>query len=169
MTKAISFMRITFVVLVFALFIQKMAFAGPVLYENVHAPYTHTPDGYQLRTFHFQGVRLHLALMIRESHGYLSYREYLTPFGPVSISQSRDPIGWITRFPAQPRALTTQSDRTEVPVLANGTTPHGADWYLVNLDGRWRLHLQFAGGFADLWITTNTPLASVALIAAGLY
>lgn len=151
------------------LVISKPASANTVLNENVAHPMLVTPDGYRIKSPHFRGVRLHQSAMYVRAHDYIILREYVTPFGLVSLEQTnavtpRRPSGFRRQVASQTTTIGGQ-----VPVVASGQTPHGADWFLISYDVDWLLHLQFPDGSADLWLPVNTPLNYVSIIANGIY
>lgn len=149
------------------LVISRAASANTVLNENVAHPMLVTPDGYRIKSPHFRGVRLHQGTIYVRAHDYVILREYVTPFGLVSLEQtktvkSKRPSGFS-------RQVASQTIGGQVPVVASGQTLHGADWYLISYDVNWLLHLQFPDGSADLWLPVNTPLNYVSIIANGIY
>ena|ERR1700736_5579205 len=150
------------------LVISRPASANTVLNENVAHPMLVTPDGYRVKSPHFRGVRLHQGTIYVRAHDYVILREYVTPFGLVTLEQtktvkSKRPRG----FSRQVASQTTTGG--QVPVVASGQTPHGADWFLISYDVNWLLHLQFPDGSADLWLPVNMPLNYVSVIANGIY
>ena len=135
-----------------------------VVSENITRALTMMPDGYKVRSPHFPKVELHQSTIYFGNSGYVILREYSTPFGLVSTVQR--PLRLI-RSRARASSLTTSG--IEVPVLFSGRTTRGADWFLVVVDRRWRLHLQFQDGVTDLWIPISTSEQVIATIAEGVY
>ena len=57
----------------------------------------------------------------------------------------------------------------EVPIIAAGTTSHGLDWYVLAIDRRWQLHMQYGDLDVDAGVPVGTPLATLRLLAEAIY
>lgn len=149
--------------------VPKPADADRLLTENVSHPVLVTPDGYRVKSPHFPGVRLHQASIYTRARDYVIQREYTTPFGLVSIEQSKAapsarPSG------SKHRTASFATTGTEVPIEAWGQTPHGADWFLLAAaPNQWLLHMQFPDGTADVWLPVGISATSASAIANGIY
>jgi hypothetical protein len=127
------------------------------------------PDGsYQLRSLHFSGLRVHQAFSFITPNGTFTQVEYKTLYGPLTLVQS-------------PKSATTLSSTTSapapsvsveiVPVIMNGTTSHGANWF-VSKDPKgiaYTIHVEFADSSIDTSVPTRVPTSVIQNVVEELY
>lgn len=139
-----------------------------VVAEDVSRPALRSPDNaFALREPHDSRVHLHLSVFLKRSDGYLSQREYVTPFGLVVLNQK----GRKSTSPSRlPMAAAAQSSTDAETPIAEGVTKRGAHWYLLAIEGdRWEVHLQFSDSTIDVSVPVDTPVPTVRQLVEEVY